>query len=63
MRAVVQCSDALSNFLELASHGCGMNEIAQRFLEWTERWASDAPAGLPWARGRPATKTDAGFIA
>jgi hypothetical protein len=39
-----------------------MNRLAQRFFEWTERRASEAPAELPQARRRPAEKTGAGFI-
>jgi hypothetical protein len=46
----------------VASHGCGMSLLAKHFFEWTERRASEAPAGLPKARRRSAEKTGAGLF-
>jgi hypothetical protein len=54
-----RCNERLP---EDASHGCGMSLLAKRFFEWTERRASEAPAGLPQARRRSAEKTGAGFL-
>ncbi|PDM40356.1 hypothetical protein CN643_07685 [Parageobacillus yumthangensis] len=55
---------ALIWLLELLRTAVGnsRNQIANGFFERAERRASDAPAGLPQARRRPAEKTGAGFI-